>query len=256
MRDRWIYPGADEPTIGITMPMTDKPLRRDRYRVRCEQKNEIGRVRRDNTRRGYISVYGSHSLRLLYTDRLHRPRRRESRRALRSSASPEIHGSPARHFDTLASPPSECRHSSFCHVEQPQKSSRLMPGAGSPDRYRGATCSSQARLYKAPTLCLICGSRITRNRPSLHVSAARGAHTRFEDLADQFVRYGVRLQPPHRAGGGDDFEQISVLVFVRHGVLTGARSGSAEELSARIACGADAEPKPGDVGTRRRARCG
>jgi nitroreductase len=28
----------------------------------------------------------------------------------------------------------------------------LMPGAGSPDRYRGATCSSQARLYKAPTV--------------------------------------------------------------------------------------------------------
>ena len=45
-----------------------------------------------------------------YTDRLHRPRRRESRRALRSSASPEFHGSPARHCDTLASPPSECRH--------------------------------------------------------------------------------------------------------------------------------------------------
>jgi len=27
--------------------------------------------------------------------------------------------------------------------------SRLVPGAGSPDRYRGATCSSHARLYKA-----------------------------------------------------------------------------------------------------------
>ena len=45
-----------------------------------------------------------------YTDRLHRPRRRESRRALRSSASPKIRGSPARHCDILASPPSECRH--------------------------------------------------------------------------------------------------------------------------------------------------
>src|SRR5215831_14499679 len=42
--------------------------------------------------------------------------------------------------------------------------SRLVPGAGSPDRYRGATCSSQARLYKAPTVSLTSGSRITRNR--------------------------------------------------------------------------------------------
>jgi len=45
-----------------------------------------------------------------YSDRLHRPRRRECRRALRSRVSPEFHGSPARHCDTLASPPSECRH--------------------------------------------------------------------------------------------------------------------------------------------------
>ena len=68
MRDRWIYPGADEPTIGITMPTTDKPLRRDGYRVKCEQKNEIGRVRRYNTRRDSradIDVCGSHFLRLL-----------------------------------------------------------------------------------------------------------------------------------------------------------------------------------------------
>src|ERR1700758_2465354 len=42
--------------------------------------------------------------------------------------------------------------------------SRLVPGAGSPARYRGATCSSQARLYKAPTVSLTFGSRITRNR--------------------------------------------------------------------------------------------
>ena len=42
--------------------------------------------------------------------------------------------------------------------------SRLVPGAGSPARYRGATRSSQARLYKAPTVSLILGSRITRNR--------------------------------------------------------------------------------------------
>jgi hypothetical protein len=57
-------PGADEPTIGITMPMTDKPLRR----VKGEQRNEIGRVRRNKTRRDSpvdISICGSHSLRLL-----------------------------------------------------------------------------------------------------------------------------------------------------------------------------------------------
>jgi len=30
--------------------------------------------------------------------------------------------------------------------------SPLMPGAGSPGRYRGATCSSQARSYKPPTV--------------------------------------------------------------------------------------------------------
>jgi hypothetical protein len=39
-----------------------------------------------------------------------------------------------------------------------------MPGAGSPDRYRGPTCSSHARLYKAPTVSLTLRSRITRNR--------------------------------------------------------------------------------------------
>src|SRR5215471_15814442 len=42
--------------------------------------------------------------------------------------------------------------------------SRLVPGAGSPDRYLGATCSSQARLYKAPTASLTLGSWTTRNR--------------------------------------------------------------------------------------------
>ena len=46
----WL-PGAEEPTISIAMPTTDKPLLRDRYRVKGEQKNEIGGVRRDNARR-------------------------------------------------------------------------------------------------------------------------------------------------------------------------------------------------------------
>ena len=57
-----------------------------------------------------------------YTDRLHRPRRRECRRALRSRVSPEFHGSPARHCDTLASPRQNVVTSSFRRVEQPQKS--------------------------------------------------------------------------------------------------------------------------------------
>ena len=70
MRDRGYIrlPDADESTIGITMPMTDKPLRQDGYRVKWEQKNEIGRVRRYNTRRDSradVDVCGSHSLRFL-----------------------------------------------------------------------------------------------------------------------------------------------------------------------------------------------
>ena len=50
------------------MPMTDKPVRRDRYPVKGEQKNEVGRVWRDNTRRdgrADIWVCGSHTVRLL-----------------------------------------------------------------------------------------------------------------------------------------------------------------------------------------------
>src|SRR5215472_14539624 len=42
--------------------------------------------------------------------------------------------------------------------------SRLVPGDGSPDRYRGATCSSHVRLYKAPTASFTFVSRTTRNR--------------------------------------------------------------------------------------------
>ena len=57
-----------------------------------------------------------------YTYRLHRPRRRECRRALRSRVSPESHGSPARHCDPLASPRQNVVTSSFRRVEQPQKS--------------------------------------------------------------------------------------------------------------------------------------
>src|SRR5499427_8202552 len=54
--------------------------------------------------------------------------------------------------------------------------SRLVPGAGSPDRYRGATCSSQARLYKAPTVSLTFGSRINRKRQRC-IFPPLGAHT-------------------------------------------------------------------------------
>jgi hypothetical protein len=68
---------------------------------------------------GRISRFGAVILSAsFYSDRLHRPRRRDGRRALRSSASPEFHGSPARHRDTLTSPRQSVVTSS---VEQPQK---------------------------------------------------------------------------------------------------------------------------------------
>src|SRR5499427_5430989 len=70
--------------------------------------------------------------------------------------------------------------------------SRLVPGAGSPDRYRGATRSSQARLYKAPTASLTFGSRTTRNRQRCIFPPLRRTDTGFEDLTDQFVRHRVR----------------------------------------------------------------
>src|SRR5215469_2442565 len=54
--------------------------------------------------------------------------------------------------------------------------SRLVPGAGSPDRYRGATCSCQARLYKPPTVSLTFGSRINRKRQRC-IFPPLGAHT-------------------------------------------------------------------------------
>src|SRR6202043_3831172 len=47
---------------------------------------------------------------------------------------------------------------------------------GSPDRYRGATCSSHARLYKAPTVSSTFGSRITRNCQRC-IFPPLGAHT-------------------------------------------------------------------------------
>src|SRR5215471_879288 len=99
--------------------------------------------------------------------------------------------------------------------------SQLMPGAGSPARYRGATCSSQARLYKPPTVSLTFGSRITRNRQRCMLPPL-GAHT----PASRILRInsfgtGVRLQPPHRPSGLDDLEKVSAVVFGRHGVLVG-----------------------------------
>jgi hypothetical protein len=54
--------------------------------------------------------------------------------------------------------------------------SRLMPGAGSPDRYRGATCLSQARLYKASTVSFISASLTTRHR-HYRMLPPLGAHT-------------------------------------------------------------------------------
>ena len=44
--------------------------------------------------------------------------------------------------------------------------------------------------------------------PLLRVAAVRGAKTGVQDLLDQFVRHGIRLQPPHRARVAHDFEYI------------------------------------------------
>jgi hypothetical protein len=44
--------------------------------------------------------------------------------------------------------------------------------------------------------------------PALHISTARGTDARLKDLADQFVRNRVWLQPPHRPSGSDKVEQI------------------------------------------------
>ena len=57
--------------------------------------------------------------------------------------------------------------------------------------------------------------------PALHVPAARRTHTRFQDHSDQFVRHRVGLQPPHRAGGPHDLEEVGgVRGCVRHSVLS------------------------------------
>src|SRR5215831_13855745 len=101
--------------------------------------------------------------------------------------------------------------------------SRLVPGAGSPDRYRGATRSSQDRLYTAPTVSLTFSIADHQEPPALHVSAARRAHAGFEDLPDQVIWHRVRFEPPHRTCGFDDLEQIRA--FIRHDVLA---IGSAE----------------------------
>jgi hypothetical protein len=87
---------------------------------------------------------------LAYSDRLHRPRRGECRRALRSRVSPEFHGSPARHCDTPASPPSECRHVILLPRRAAAKLLAAHARASSPARYRDATCLSQARLCSRP----------------------------------------------------------------------------------------------------------
>src|SRR5262244_2851704 len=86
--------------------------------------------------------------------------------------------------------------------------SRLVPGAGSPDRYRGATCSSQARWYKAPTVSLIFGSRITRKRhrcmfPPLGAQTPASRIFRINSFGT-----GSGFRPPHRPGVADDLEKV------------------------------------------------
>jgi hypothetical protein len=74
--------------------------------------------------------------------------------------------------------------------------SRLMPGAGSPARYRGATCSSHARLYKALTVSLTFGSRTTRNRQRC-MFPPLGAHTPVSKIF-RICSFGDDLALAHR----------------------------------------------------------
>jgi len=45
--------------------------------------------------------------------------------------------------------------------------------------------------------------------PLLHISAAWRTDTRLQDLSDQIIRHRVWLQPPHRACGADNLEQVA-----------------------------------------------
>jgi hypothetical protein len=89
-----------------------------------------------------------------------------------------------------------------------------MPGAGSPDRYRGATCSSPSPLVQGPDRLLDLRIADYQESPALHISAARGTDARFQDLANQFVRHRIWFQSPHRPGAANDFEQIRAVAFI------------------------------------------
>src|SRR5438270_11560675 len=58
--------------------------------------------------------------------------------------------------------------------------------------------------------------------PPLHISATWGTDARLEDFSDQFIRHGISFQPPHRAAGPDNLEQVGAVCFVGHAVLGGA----------------------------------
>src|SRR5215471_5338364 len=132
--------------------------------------------------------------------------------------------------------------------------SRLVRGAGSPDRYRGATRSSQDRLYTAPTASLTFRSRITRNRqrcifPPLgaHTPASRIFRISSFGTGSGFSRRIERvvLMISNRSVVWFSFGMASSLAcdWVSRGCPIG-------HLGARIACGAEST----DLSFRKRRR--
>jgi hypothetical protein len=89
----------------------------------------------------------------------------------------------------------------------------------SDDGLRGVRCSSNTPDRLASD------SGLLETRQPLHVAAAGSTDTRLQDLADEFIRYRVWFQPPHRPGGQNDLEQVRAVAFIEHGVLV---IGSAE----------------------------
>ena len=94
-----------------------------------------------------------------------------------------------------------------------------------PDRYRGGHLFISGAPVQGSDSLFDLRVSDHKETPSLHISAARRAYTCLKDLPDQFVRHRVGFQSPHRACGFDDLEQVSGVVFVRHGVLAGVRLG-------------------------------
>jgi hypothetical protein len=105
----------------------------------------------------------------------------------------------------------------------------LMPEAGSPRR----NLFIPSALVVSADRLLDTGVPDHQKPPPLHVAAARRTDARLQDLADQFVRHRIRLQPPHRPGGSDNFEQVD---GVRGGfdAVVGRASGAKVSLTERV----------------------